>query len=486
MLRRTPIFVAVDPAEVSSGLQPDKHPLHAMLWETAENVTFFSGRVKRRVPPALLLDVGADPIRGLSQQQATNGVRWLWAASGGKVQRWFSGAAETIIAAGTWQRDESATHLPTFWDFTHYGDWTIINNGSGQAQIHKPPSSLTAFGDSPPDVAKFMKKLNFIMALGYGARGTRVGWSDSDNIETWTPTDSNLASSLSIDDFDTPIRAAAPLGQSISVFAEDQMALVNYIGAPFYFGQRVVLDGIGAVGPCAVASDGSNNVGVGQGGIWWSDSSTYRYIDEGALHDYLQNNVNWSQAGKIQALRNDYTGCYEFFFPMGVSVDVTEGWSFDPRTGGWSKLPALSMKVERRLFGRPLIGTNGGKVQLDADDTAAAGALVLETRPLLMQVQSPNGLADAHTASKIDEVLLLVKAAVGIQFRLKSAHDAAGTYASSEWLAVEPLSKTVQMPAMPDGVYWKLEFRSTLDDWTLDLQGFMLFGAVEGTQRGQQ
>jgi hypothetical protein len=486
MLRRTPIFVAVDPAEVSSGLQPDKHPLHVTLWETAENVTFFSGRVKRRVPPALLLDVGADPIRGLSQQQATNGVRWLWAASGGKVQRWFNGAAETMIASGTWRRDETATAPATFWDFTHYGDWTIINNGQGQAQIHKPPAVLAAFGDSPSDVALFMKKLSFMMALGYGARGTRVGWSDSSSIEVWTPTDSNNASSISIDDFDTPIRAAAPLGQSIAVFAEDQMALVNYIGAPFYFGQRVVLDGIGAVGPCAVASDGSNNVGVGQGGIWWTDSNTYRYIDEGALHDYLQNNVNWAQKSKIQALRNDYTGCYEFFFPMGVSVDVTEGWSFDPRTGGWSKLPALSMKVERRLFGRPVLGTNDGKVQLDNYNAALPGPLALETRPLLMQIQTSNGLADAHTDSRVDEVLLLIKAATGVEFRLKSAERIGDAYEVSDWLPVDPTSRTTPMPAMPSGVYWKLEFRSTVDNWDLDLQGFMLYGVVEGTGRNQQ
>jgi hypothetical protein len=270
-----------------------------------------------------------------------------------------------------------------------------------------------------------MKKLSFMMALGYGSRGTRVGWSDSSSIEVWTPTDSNNASSLSIDDFDTPIRTGASLGQSISVFAEDQMALVNYIGAPFYFGQRVVLDGIGAVGPCAVASDGSNNVGVGQGGIWWTDSNTYRYIDEGALHDYLQENVNWSQKSKIQAVRNDFTGCYEFFLPMGLAVDVTEGWSFDPRTGGWSKLPSLSMKVERRLFGRPVIGTNDGKVQLDSFDATVAAAL-------------------------------------------------------------ETLSKTTPVPAIPSGVYWKLEFRSTADNWDLDLQGFMLFGKTEGTGRNQQ
>ena len=376
--------------------------------------------------------------------------------------------------------------MPTFFDFTHYGDWTIINNGIEQAGLYKPGIGLGTLGDVPSGVAKFMKKLNFIMALGYGDRGTRVGWSDSDNISVWTPTNENLAGSLSIDDFDTRIRAAAPLGQSISVFAEDQVALVNYIGAPFYFGQRVVLDGIGAVGPCAVASDGSNNVGVGRNGIWWTDSNTYRYIDEGALHDYLQENVNWNQAGKIQALRNDFTGCYEFFFPMGVSFDVNEGWSFDPRTGGWSKLNGLSMKVERRLFGKPVIGSNDGKVLLDNGDAAATAALVLETKPLLMHIQSAEGFTDAHTASKVDEVVLLIKSASNVEFRVKSAHDSAGPYEETSWLPVQALSKTTDLPHLPDGVYWKLEFRSTAANWDLDLQGFMLFGMIEGTKRSQQ
>jgi hypothetical protein len=46
-----------------------------------------------------------------------------------------------------------------------------------------------------------------------------------------------------------------------------------------------------------------------------------------------------------------------------------------------------------------------------------------------------------------------------------------------------PKSRTYQLPAIPDGVYWQLEFRSVTTNWALDLQGFELFGTVEGTKR---
>jgi hypothetical protein len=262
------------------------------------------------------------------------------------------------------------------------------------------------------------------------------------------------------------------------------MAMVSYISAPYYFGQKTVLDGIGAVSKAAVVSDGKSAFGVGRNGIWWTDANTYRYIDEGYLHDYLQRNVNWGQQSKIVACRNDFTGCYEFFFPMGVSNVVNEGWSFDPRTGGWSPIPPASYKDERRLFQYPLVGDSAGKVAYDGSDPTAIRPLQLRTRPLLMQIQDPTGLMDAHTASRIDEVELLMKAAVGIQFRLGSSQQSVGPYEWSEWFDITPDSKTYTIGANPpDGVYWKLEFQSVVDNWDMDLQGFMLYGSVEGTKR---
>lgn len=485
MLRRSPLYLATMPELLSSGLQPDKHALQSLLWEAASGVTFYSGKVKRRLPSALAFDAGDNTIRGLSQQQATNGTRWAWAASGGRIVRWYGPAAEQIIAAGTWQENATSIAEPTIWDFTHFGDWTVINSGLGKAQLFKQGTGVADYGDSPENTRKFMKKMNFMLAIGYGDRGTRVGWSDADNIEVFTGTAENLAGSISIDDFNTRIKAAHMLGQAISVYAEDQMALVSYISTPFIFGQKVVLDGIGAIGKAAVASDGKINMGVGRGGIWWTDSNSYRYIDEGYLHDYLQDNVNWDQGGKIVAIRNDYTGCYEFFFPMQASNIINEGWSYDPRTGGWSPIPAVSMKDERRLFGYALSGLQNGEIHYDqfASDDAP---LVLVTRPLLSQARSADGLADVHTAQRVDEVELMLKEAVGVELRVGSAHEQTAEYAWTPWFTISPTQGTYKLDHMPDGVYHKLEFKSVVEDWALDLQGFILFGQVDGTKRSQQ
>jgi len=485
MLRQTPFFTALEPQIVSSGLQQDLHPLLRLLWDKAQNVTFFSGRVKDRPLPIEMYDSGAATVRGLSQQQAQNGTRWVWASSGGLVTRWYGPGVEEIITLDC-TIDETVNDPATYIDFTHYGDWTIINSSEGPAYLYKPGSAAAAFGNAPTDVQKFMKKLSFVMALGYGDRGTRVGWSDSQNIEEWNPAAGNLAGALSIDDFDTPIVSAHRLGQSISVFSEDQMALVSYIADPYYFGQKVVLDGIGSVSKNGVTGDGKGNYGVGRNGVWWTDSNSYRYIDEGYLHDYLQDNVNWAQKSKIQAVRNDYTGCIEFFFPMVGSTIINEGWSWDPRTGGWSPIPPVAMKDERKLFNRPLVGLEDGTINQDMATRSPTRPLVLETKPLLMQLQSQAGLTDVHNSCRVDEVVLLLKRAKYLEFRVGSAEAQEEDFSWSPWMAIDPLSKTYLLPHMPDGVYWKLEFRNTLEEWELDFQGFMLFGSLEGTKRSQQ
>ena len=487
MLRRQPLFTALMPQGVSSGLMPDKHGLQAVLWEAAQNVTFFAGKIKRRVPPALAFSAGANPIRGLSQQQAADGTRWLWAASGGDIRRWYGPSVQDVLLGQTWYLDAGSVTVPTFWDFTHFGDWTIINSGLGAAYIHKPPAAPAVYGDAPTNVVTFRKFKNFVMAIGYGPRGTNVAWSDAGNIEVFTPAKTNLAGSLSIEDLDTRIRAAAPLGSNIAVYAEDQLAIVSYVSAPFYFGERVALHGVGAVGKKAVCADGNTNLGISRAGIWMTDSYSYRYIDEGWLHDYLQENVNWDQAAKCQAIKNDFTGCFEFYFPVRGSTSVNEGWSFDPRTQGWGPLNGHESVDERRMFGYTIVGNADGSVNFDQYDPTASGPLNLVTKPLLMQLQSPTGIENVHFSCKIDEVLLLAKAANNVEFQLQSAAQFDQTvWELSPWLPVTPGSQTTLIPNMPDGTFWKLAFRSTAANWTLDLQGFMLFGYLNGTQRAQQ
>lgn len=420
-------------------------------------------------------------MRGLSQQQAANGTRWLWFSLAGNVYRWYGPAAENITYKEVLM-DETLSAPAGFIDFTHYGDWTIINGGSGAALVHKPGAPIAAFGDAPVDVVRFMKKLNFMLAVGYGSRGTRVGWSGADAIESWTPSKTSEAGSISFDEMETRIKAAARLGNAIAVYAEDQMGLLSYIGAPFYFGQRTALDGIGASGKFSVASDGNNNFGVGRGGVWWTDGLSYRYIDEGYLHDYLQDNVNWAQQSKITACRNDYTGCMEFSFPMRGALEPNEAWSFDPRTSGWSPIPAFSLKDERRLFQKPIVGLSDGRVMRDQDLADGNAPLTLRTKPILPN--ATDGAASPHVSVKVDEIILLAKKAAGVQFRLGGSQQMEGPYAWSPWQTIVTDSKTYTIADTPsDGVFFKLEFRSIADSWALDLQGFLLFGQVDGSKR---
>lgn len=494
MRRRTPIFSAFGPV-ISSGLQPDRHPALQVLWEAAENVWFYSERVKRRAPGALvfdLVDKNAPALRGLMQQRLANGTRRFWAAG-------HRSDAPTFVSAYYWdgvgssafgadianaQLNENSLAPATFVDFTALGDWMVVNGGTAKARLFKPGVGNSAPAEWPALAVQYQKKGPFLLALGTGGRKTGVAWSDGDNWETFTPSASNLAGELFIDDMDTGIVAGTRLGSGIACYSEDQLAMVSYVGAPFHFGQKVLLDGIGAVGKFSVVSDGRQNFGVGRNGIWWTDGNSVRYIDEGFLRDYLQEGVNWNQSSKVIAARNDVRGLVGFSFPMGVATENTETWWFDPRTGGWTKAGPVAVWDERRLLVRPLRGTADGKVLLDDYAPELGGALVLRTKPLLLQVQDELGLRDVHTDTRVDEVVLTLKAATGIEWRYGVASAIDAVFDWSPWTAASAGQATYSLPALPSGVYHKLELRSTVTDWALDLQGFQLFGQVEGSKRG--
>lgn len=484
--RRTPTFTAMEDQLISSGLQPDRHTLKRLLWESAVNVAFWNGTVRRKVPAALAFNGGNGALRisGLSQQQKSDGTRLLWAGQGDNVQYWSGVGGPTLIDTNlTYVESSTATQRATMWDFVQYGDWTIYNASypAEPAHILKPPAADAVFaaGQAPVGVTKFLKFMSFVMALGYGPRGTRVGWSDANNIELWIAAADNTAGSLGIDEFDTPIRSGARLGDSLAVYAEDQMALVRYTGAPFIFGQKTVIDGIGAVGKAAVASDLKMNAGVGRGGVWATDGVTSRYIDEGFLSTYLQENVTWAQAAKIVAVRNDQTGCFEFHFPMRGSVTVNEAWSWDPRTGGWSPCPPMAYGDERRLFDHILYGAGDGKVLLGDFDPTAAADLVLETKPLVMSTsESP------HVVTRVDEVDILLHQANNLEFRLGCCDEPNGDWEWTDYMGASAGARVYEIPELPEQPYWKFGMRNTPGqaNWTLDLQGFLLYGVPTGTK----
>ena len=451
------------------------------LWLDAFNVRFYQGKIRRLVPPANVFDTptASNRMSGLHQQQMGDGVRYIWAANNGSISRWYGPPAEAI---GTvpFTANQTMTAPATIVDFLAWGDWTLVNPSSGPIKRFTAPGDFATLPNAPTDVVTILKKANQMFAIGHGTNKRMVSWSDADDITNWDYTNpESLANLIPIEELDTPIRAGAKLASYISVYAEDQMALVYWVGAPSGYGQRLALDGIGAVGKAAVASDGRLNYGVSRNGVWRTDGQDFGYVDPVSMNDYLQENVNWDQSSKIIALRNDVTRCFEFYFPMGSSLNVNEGWSFDPSNGGWSEVQQHQIGQERKLFDKPLVA-DGFTVKLMDDNPALPGPLTLVTKP--MQLQNAKGEA-MHIGAKIDEVQLLVKKATAVDFRYEVAEDIDGPWTVCAYQTLQPDLRTYQLEDHPSGTYHLLRFRSTLDNWDLDLQGFALYGAIDGQTR---
>lgn len=386
--------------------------------------------------------------------------------------------------AGTILLDDTPTLLATQADFTTWGDWTIVHYSGGPGlgavpKVYKPGVSYATIAAAPVDAITFLKKNNQLFAIGHGTSRRSVSASDADDIEDWTPTASNASILLTLEDFDSAIVAGCHLGPNIAVYGDDQLALVYWIGRPDYWGRRMALDGIGAVGKKAVCADGPLNYGVSRNGCWRTDGNTFQYIDQGVLHDYLEDNVNWDQKTKILAVRNDVTHCIEFHFPMGSATENDEAWAYDPATGGWGEVTPYQSMQERKLY-EDCLAAIGDTVYLLSADATVTAALDLSTKPLLMQ--TPQGAA-LHEGSYIDEVEILTKLASNVEFRYGVSEDSDGTYSWTAWITLVVDLTTYSFRPSASGTFHKLEFRSTAANWAIDLQGFVFYGTTEGTKR---
>jgi hypothetical protein len=105
--------------------------------------------------------------------------------------------------------------------------------------------------------------------------------------------------------------------------------------------------------------------------------------------------------------------------------------------------------------------------------------LALETKPLVMQTsESP------HVVTRVDEVDLLLHECENLEWRLGSCDEPNGDWDWTEWQAATLGARVYEVDELPEQPYWKLALRSTpgVNNWQMDLQGFMLYGLPTGVK----
>jgi hypothetical protein len=189
-------------------------------------------------------------------------------------------------------------------------------------------------------------------------------WCAEDDPDTWVAASTNAAGSLTIREAKTQIRAAVPLGRSIAVYTSDQLFVVNYLGAPFYFGYTTALThGVGAVSKQSIVSVGNLNYGLSKEGFFSTDGATAQDIGElSGVNAYVKNNVATSEYTKITAWHNKESSEVVWNLPLGSSNITTELY-YNYEQAVWGKRTSdITFGYSSGVFDNPVIGDAGGEL----------------------------------------------------------------------------------------------------------------------------
>jgi hypothetical protein len=327
----------------------------------------------------------------------------------------------------------------------------------------------------------FMLAINTVAAVGTdSSRAGRntVHWSTRDNHQIWRPRATNAAGNLQISDLDSQIIAAALLGDRVAVYSKDTMALLSFLGAPFYFGaQQPALDAIGALSKHCVVSVGRYNYGISRKGIWRTDGVEFEWIDTPAVREFFFSQLNTAWDSKTVGFHNQKIQQVIWYFPTGSSTTNDLGLGYDYVRRAWTVYGfGRSFAIPERVFNRPLVGTSGGQIHYlnqGADDLSA---------PINAYVETPKlDFGDPQAVKSVQEVRLAVadlSGTLNLHVRAFNSLDDSAAY-TGPYQVTAGYSK---IPVRETGKFFqlKLSSSSTANTWTVS--GVEIRGRVSGVR----
>lgn len=405
---------------VASGMFPDKHPIAQFLWDTGQNVRFTPNGVEKRTGYARpLTKAASDPVRGMLQLLDNGGQNLFW-GDHDALYNWDVSIVSTLNTGFTGTVD-ATTQLPaTTWSMVEWGNWAVATNGVDSMQVWKGSGAFTALGGTPPATAEIILKIReHVVAVNVAGDNVGYAWCDTDDVEDWVPTASNRAGSNTIRDLSSKIIAAAPLtGDTIAVYSQNEMALINYIGEPYMFGHKRGPKGPGAVSKQSVVQVGNENYGMSREGFFRTNGNGFEWIGEGVVKDTVYAELNLSHRTKVCAYHDAEHNEVVWFYPTttnepdkGVVYNyMSKQWSFT----GYGRTSAL----ERLIFSYPISASSDGEVYYEDYEYDADGSALLarvQSKPLCFESATREGgsVSLADLWKYIDAIKLAIESEVG-------------------------------------------------------------------------
>ena len=265
--------------------------------------------------------------------------------------------ASTGWGSGTWSRgtwgsiDSNADNL-RLWSQDNFGEDLIGNPRGGgiyywdtSGGVSSRATNFTSLGTAS-DVPLLVNQImvsevdRHIIAFGSNSISATsvldellVRWSDAEDAGNWTPSSTNSAGGQRISS-GSYIVGALKTREEILVWTDAGVHSMRFIGGPFTFQFRQLMQGPSIISPKAASIAAST--------VFWMDRGNF-YMYDGAVRplpcsvlDYITDDINLNQAYKVFAASNPDFSEIIWFYPSSSATEVDRYVIFNYKENLWS------------------------------------------------------------------------------------------------------------------------------------------------------
>jgi hypothetical protein len=203
-----------------------------------------------------------------------------------------------------------------------------------------------------------------------------IHWSDGENL-SWAVSTTTAAGFYIARRLDTGINAAERLGPGIAVYGADAVSFIRWVGFPNYFEVDHLVNGIGVVSAKSVASIGRVHYGFGAKGLWAFDGSTFRYVGDDRVHDFVFGDMNRLALNLVCHSINTDMKTITWFWPGAGSPELSRGLMFNYESQTFAPVSFIrSAAAEQTVWDYGITFDTAGNVFADYNVPSAGGASI--------------------------------------------------------------------------------------------------------------
>jgi hypothetical protein len=129
--------------------------------------------------------------------------------------------------------------------------------------------------------------------------------------------------------------ALAPLGNFLAVYRERSIHLINFVGAPFFFAQRQVINGIGLVSPRALLNLDTRHIFLGNDNVYIFNGVDLEPVGE-PIREQLFDTIDPDNAERSLITLDETRYTVTLIVPSVGSQFPDTWWFWNLTTGAWS------------------------------------------------------------------------------------------------------------------------------------------------------